>query len=413
MNKIGDFQGDQIVSGEHPGLPNQQIPLWEIGSNVLFEDRGVKPAPGQSNLFVQASSDRVTGMRALYLVIAGVTTPGLIWGTGTKLYRGIAPPNSVDVTRIGGAYTGGPDDQWHIVQFGQTVLATNGKDEVQYLSPAATAVRFQNLSAVSDLPMTFRCKVLWSKGSYVMAFNTDTDPTEVRWCDEDDPTTWTPTATNSARDLFLRDLLSPIIAATDLAGGIIVLGNTQAHFVQFTGAPFFFSEQHLLVGASAVSKNAVVTFDRDAYGFAPDGLWQSDGASLTQISTPSVHKYIYQDLLDAARQDQVVCWADANNVQIYWSFPTKDGIGKTVSYDRKQQLFAFHDYWRTAATQGGPWLFPITGSSSGGVFGQGGGQGAVTGEAKPVTLTLTQRLGLGYGRGSYGGLGYGGSLVVS
>lgn len=408
--RIANLKGQIIVSGQHPGLPPQQIPLWETGGNVLFEDMAVKPAPGQSSLFVPLSNSRVTGMQALHLFLSGVLTPGLVWGTKTKLYYGVDPPNTVDATRAAGDYTGGDDDLWVFAQFGQAVLATNGKDKVQYLAPAAT--QFVDIDTVSDLPTTFRCRTLWVKEAYVLAFNTDNDPTEVRWCTEDDLTVWTPAAANSARDIQLRDLFSHVTAVADFADGIIVCGTTQAHFLRFIGAPFYFGAQHLIEGAGAVSRHAVVTIDRIAYGFGPDGIWETDGATLNQISAPAVHKYIYEDVYDATRPEQVVSWTDEDNVQVFWSFPTKDGLGETISFDRRQRVWCSHSYWRTAASRGGPWLFPVLGSVTGGIYGQGGGQGEVTGDPRPVGISLAMSITTGYGDPGYGGLGYGGSITV-
>lgn len=407
MERLGKVEGELVVSGEHPGLPNQQIPLWEIGSNVLFDAQAVRPAPGQLTLFVQPDTERVTGTKTLYLEIAGIIIPAVVWGTRTKLYVGVTPSTPIDATRlVGGPYTGTYDDTWSFVQFGQAVLATNGKDEVQYLAPGA--VNFVDLSGPSDLPNTFRCRLLANTSAYVLAINTDNADYEVRWCDEDDPLTWVPTATNSARDLQVRSIGSPIAAVELFATGHILVGSDRAEFLQFIGPPFFFGTDSLVQGAAAISKNAVITFDRVAYGFGPNMIWESDGASLREISAPSVKAHIFEELYDQTRAEQLICWCDPDNTEIFWSFPTLGGQGKTVSYNRTQRLWAMHAYWRTAASRAGLWFFPITGSPTGGIFGQGGGTGQVSGNQSPIGLSEFGVISAGYGSLRYGNLAYGG-----
>jgi len=409
-DKLASVKGQIIVSGVHPGLPPQQIPLWEQSGNVLFEDLAVKPAPGQSALFVPLANSRVTGMQALSLFLSSVVTPALVWGTKTKLYYGVTPPTTVDATRAAGDYTGSDDNLWVFAQFGQAVFATNGVDKVQYLAPGTT--QFVDIDTVSDLPTTFRCRLLWVKEAFLIAFNTDNDPTEVRWCSEDDFTVWTPAAANSARDIQLRDLFSHITAVADFADGMLVCGTTQSHFLRFIGAPFYFGQDHLIQGAGAVSRRAVVTIDRIAYGFGPDGIWETDGATLNQISAPAIHKYVYEDAYDDTKPEQVVAWTDQDNTQVFWSFPNKSGSGETISFDRRQRVWSMHEYWRTAAALGGSWLFPILGGVTGGVFGQSGGQGNVTGESKNLGASLAMTIGTTYGHPGYGGLGYGGAITV-
>lgn len=411
MEKIAQAGPDAIVSGQHPGLPNQSIPLWRRGSNVVFEDRAIKPAPTEQVLFVGLSAGRVTGLKALYQFSAGVTVPAALWGTRTSLFKGVTPPTTTNVSRlVGGPYTGLDSDLWSIVQFGQALLATNGKDEVQYLAPAG--LNFVNISTVSDLLNTFRAKILMVNGPYVLAFNTNNDPSEFRWCDEDNPLVWVPAATNSARDIQIRDLLSDIVAVVDFAEGLMVCGRTQAHYVTFVGPPLFFAQDHMIEGAGAVSIHSVLAFDRIAYGFGPDGIWETDGSTIHYISVPSVHRHIYEDTLDKTRLSEVISWADPDNVLLFWGYPTKDGRGTTISYNRQLKLWSLHDYWRTAASEGGPWQFPLTASSAGNVYGQQGGAGAVVGNSAPVHMDTVMTFDTTYGHPGYGGLGYGGTFQI-
>lgn len=400
--KLLDAEGDIIVSGVHPGLPNKRVPLWARSSGILFEDGAVKPAPGQSPLFAKLHFHRGNGVIATTGLFAGQgeSDPGLIWATQYEIYAGFEVPSCYIASRETPAYTGAPGDQWSFVQFGRIVLGTNGVDEVQYLAPDATY--FVDLSTVSDMPSTFRCAILAKLGAYIIAFNTDNSSTEYRWCSEDDVTVWIPAATNSARDMQIRELNSAIVAVVPFASGLAIVGRNAIRVTAFVGPPFFFPNNHLLGNIGATSKGSVVESGRIIYGFGPDGIWATDGTGFEYIDQPSMHKYVYDETYDVDRSEEVVTWADADNNMIYFSYPSIDGLGKTVGWDFRQKLWSQFDFWRTAATTGETWQIPITLDDRGNIWGQGvRGQPSV-GDPTPMAMRDGQIYVWGFGYMGYG-----------
>lgn len=404
--KILEAKGQAVVSGQHPSLPNQQIPLWEKGNNVLYEDLAVKPAPGQQMIFAKQNSLPVLG----YLSGQSAGVPWLVWGDREKLWRGDTPPDTDEVTRAAGVYTGTDDDPWSFAQFGEAILATNGVDEIQYYPPGGPD--FVNFSSVSDLPNTFRAKILRNIGAFILAFNTDNDSAEYRWCDEDNVLVWTPTPQNKSRDILIRDMKSDIVAVEELGEGLFIAGRQQAHYTQFAGPPFFFPNRHLVNGVGAIGQKSVVVVGRNIFGFGRDGIWRTDGSGIAYIDDPSMHKFIYTDTLDKALIHRTVAWEDSDNNIIYFSFPRKGGGGFTVGYNYNLGIWSMHDYWRTAADSGSTWGQPITGDAFGNVWAQGIGNLPISGEPKPLLLNSSAGLQSGYGRMGYGRTGYGGAWDI-
>ena len=275
-----NVKGEILQSGVFPGLPNQQVPLWKQANNFVFKEASAKVSGAHLPLFDKGSSLAGLGV----LPVNNTGSPALVWGSREALYRGLVSPVTVDVTRVAGAYTGTDSDTWSIVQFGQSILATNGIDEIQYLVDVATTANFVNLSSVSDLRADFRCKILVSTGAYILAFNTDNTNTEYIWCTEDDLTVWLPNAGNSARDIQVRDLGSDIVAVTELGALNLIYGRDQVHIFAFTNAPIYFPNEHLIDGIGAVSKHAIVQVGRQHFGFGSNGLFTMDGSSFEYIS---------------------------------------------------------------------------------------------------------------------------------
>jgi hypothetical protein len=315
-----------------------------------------------------------------------------------------------DSIGIGGRYTGGDLDRWSIVQFGQSVLATNGVDPVQYLADISTGVFADINSAGGDLSSSFRCKILQKLGPYIIAFNTDNDNTEARWCTEDDVLTWTPVASNSARDINLRDMNSSIKAVTEFGNSLMVIGHNRAHIFQFLGPPFFFGAQKLIDGIGAVSSNAVTEGGRLIFGFGPNGIWLTDGQIKEYIDEPDIHSFIYEgdNKYDALRAALTCTWYDARDDEVYFSYPTVDGFGFTVSFNPSLQVWAMHDYWRTAAGAGELWDAPGLLDSNGNVWIQSETGTGSSFEFSPIGVGDILGITLGWGEGGYGEQGYSG-----
>ena len=403
MAKIAEFKGEIIHSGMHPGLPAQQTPLWSGGNNMIFADQSVKVAPTQSPLYEKLSALPGTG------ILAGNNdgVPALIWGTTTRLYRGKIQPGTADVTRLAGDYTGSASDLWSFVQFGQSVLATNGVDAIQYLANIDTSDNFVDIDTVSDLHVDFRCKILRKTAAFVVAYNTNNITTEYRWCDEDDVLTWTPVAENKSRDLNIRELASHIVSVVELGRTHIVYGHDQAFIVQFTGVPYYFGHQHLLNGIGAVGKHSIVSVGRRNFGFGPNGIFVVDGASYTYVDTPSIHKHIYEDNYDSSRAEETITWADANEQIAYFSFPSLDGAGLTVGLNWRTGGWAMFDWYRKAASGGGMWKHPVMIDQVGQTWIQSASSAPYTSSGVPIGISdemgfISHYGELGYGNPSYG-----------
>ena len=407
-DKIFEAKGEIIQTGVFPGLPNQQIPLWKDSNNIVYKDASAKVAGAHEPLFDKGSARAGTGILAL----DNAGAPALVWGDSEALYKGLTKPTTIDVTRVSGAYTGTDDDLWHFVQFGNTLFATNGVDPVQYMAsisdPASKFVDLDTVSDIATVDADFTCKLLSATGAFILALNTHNLDSEYIWCSEDSQLNWVPSAGNSARDIQIRELNSDIVAVVDMGKLRILYGRDQLRVLGFVGSPFYFSDEHLLDGIGAVGKYSVTAVGRKHYGFGSNGLFVMDGSTFSYIDDPSMHKYIYQDNYDKAKQARCVTWADMNEGMVYFSFPTLDGSGLSVAFNDRTGAWATFDWYRTAASTGGLWGHPVMVDASGGIWLQSSSSAAFTTPGNPVALIDFIDYQAGYGIGGYGQGGYGG-----
>ena len=366
-----------------------------------------KVAPGQTPILQKLSGNLGNGI----IAIDDEGTAALLAGDRLALYKGIqgsASPVIENVTRIsdGAKYNGTDQDTWSFVQFGQTALATNGIDEVQYLADFATA-KFVNLDGISDLPGSFRAKSLAKLGPFIIALGTDQDNTEVRWSDEDDPFVWTPLATNKSRDINLRELDSDIVTGVEFGNSLLIFGRGKVQIFQFLGPPFFFGARPLIEGLGAVSKQALAVVGRFIYGFGPNGLFITDGSTVEYIDEPAIHQYIFEQKYDPRFEEYVTVWHEPNDVEVYFSFPTSATSGETVSFNPKSRVWSQHNYWRTSASSGGLWNNAILADNDGNIWAQGPvipvGSGGI-----PVGMSWEADFTIGFGMGGFAMPGFGG-----
>lgn len=410
MQKLATLR--ELGSGQHPSIPNDDVPLWADGSNVIYKKDAVTPVPGQFIMFPKPELAKVSGV--VELLVDGVQN--LFFGTLTALYRWkTGDVAATDVTRAAGAYVGTSEETWSIVAWGEDVAATNFIDKVQVWNKASAA-NFVDLDTVSDLSTDFRCEILDVEGPFLFGYSykdTGFDNNEAfLWCDEDDRTVFTATATNLAGDLTIRNLNSPIKCVVELGQFKAVYGLNQLHVVSFIGAPLVFRRDHLMNEIGAFGKASVVSVDKMNYGIGPKGLFETDGTQSNYIDTPAIHDFIYDNINKDAAFKAVV-WADTANSMIYFSYPSSAASENdtTVGFNYKNRTFSLPEFFRTAASSAAVFDFPITADANGSVYQQGVAGFAPSASDKPMTLVADTVLKLGYGEGGYGELGYGGERI--
>lgn len=409
---------EAIASGLHPSLPQDQVPLWVDGRNIVFREKSVQPHPGQFVLLNKISPS--PGLGVIELEVGGV--PNLFWGTDQQLFRfatSFNPPDADDVSSA--TYNGllnatstSRATRWSFAQFGIWVIGVNGKTSPQ--DPPQifkTGPNFANWNVQSKFTYA---EIVRTIGPFVLVFNTSNGQNIVEWSDglSDDPEIWTPLAANSAGDLFIRGMPSPILCVQPLGQGQGVYATDGLWIVEFIGAPLFFRANKLLEGIGAFGKDSVVSVEKLHYGMGPRGFFRTDGITFEYIDDPSIHDFVYQNL-NRSQASKAIAWDDSSQGLVNFSYPqtgqTNNSI--TVSFNYRERNWSILDFARSAAISGSVFDFIVTIDRFGNVYQQAIESFAPSEAALPMTLVATARLKGGYGKFGYGQGGYGGEWVVN
>jgi len=397
--KLADFRGQQVMAGLTPSLPPTEAGLFIDGKNVLFAEGSVQPSPGQRLYIPKVEAAPIRGM--LEIMDA---EPTLYFATLAKLYRYAL--GDAAATELASGFTGllhetssSPATIWSMESFGKWLLATNGIDTPRIYKGATVDV-------LTDAPA--KIQIFAKLQQHVLGFNTDLNENEVVWCSADAPEVWTATTTNSAGDLILRDMGSPIKAAKALGDMIAVYGQDSIHAVYYTGYPFYFGQRKLLANAGAVGKAAVADVDRMHFVFSGKYIYVTDGTQVQPIDGP-IHDYVYDDL-NRDQLSKVVAWhwKTQQVVAFFWPSADSSSLNRGAAYNYANRNWTILGFARSAVSDASIFGFALAGDDSGNLYIQDLEGTPPQADPEPLTLigqaTITVGAGMnGAGQGGAGG----------
>jgi hypothetical protein len=154
----------------------------------------------------------------------------------------------------------------------------------------------------------------------------------IRFSDQEDINTYTPTATNTAGTQRLADG-SQIRGAIRGRDAIYIWTDTSLFTQRFVGQPFTFAFSQVGTNCGLVGQNACVEVDGAAYWMSENGFFRY-GGKLESLPC-LVEDHVYDDI-NLASGNQMVS-AGLNNLfgEIMWFYPssTSDVVNKMVAYN--------------------------------------------------------------------------------
>jgi hypothetical protein len=258
---------------------------------------------------------------------------------------------------------------WSMDNWGEDLVCTpGGGDQSIYLwdSSAGTGTR---AAVISGPPSTVN-RILVSEDRHLIAFGAHDgvafDPMLIRWCDQEDYTTWTATSVNTAGDKLLNTG-NQILAAEKARGHIIVLTDTAAWSMQFIGPPFTFGFQQIGDTCGAVGPKCLATVDSLGFWMGDDNFYIFDGT--TQALECPVANHVFDDI-DRTAASNVCATTLKEFNEVWWFYPSNGSqeLDRYVIYNYKDKTWAIGTYERTAAIDRSIFSNPIWSDASGNLY---------------------------------------------
>jgi hypothetical protein len=354
---LGQWGG--TVSGE--AVTSLSGGINAITTTVVLSDASLFPSSGTN--FVQIESEEIS-----YTGITGSTLTGVTRGvrntTAASHSNGATVTNSSDYVAWGEAASGDlviDPGLWSIDNFGDKVIALiHNAQAFEWNSNAANAAATR-ATIISGAPTASRTMLVSTPDRHLVFFGTETtigDPTTqddmfIRFSDQEDINTYTPTAVNTAGTQRLADG-SRIVGAVRGRDAIYVWTDTSLFTMRFIGPPFTFGFAQVGTNCGLIGQNAAIEVDGAAYWLSDNGFFKYSGNLETMICL--VEDYVFDDINTTASQ---LINVGLNNLfsEITWFYPTNSSevVNRSVTYNYMEST-SQRPIWTTGSLARTTWV---------------------------------------------------------
>jgi hypothetical protein len=354
---LGQWGG--TVSGE--AVTSLSGGINAITTTVVLSDASLFPSSGTN--FVQIGSEEIS-----YTGITGSTLTGVTRGvrntTAASHSNGATVTNSSDYVAWGEAASGDlviDPGLWSIDNFGDKVIALiHNAQAFEWNSNAANAAATR-ATIISGAPTASRTMLVSTPDRHLVFFGTETtigDPTTqddmfIRFSDQEDINTYTPTAVNTAGTQRLADG-SRIVGAVRGRDAIYVWTDTSLFTMRFIGPPFTFGFAQVGTNCGLIGQNAAIEVDGAAYWLSDNGFFKYSGNLETMICL--VEDYVFDDINTTASQ---LINVGLNNLfsEITWFYPTNSSevVNRSVTYNYMEST-SQRPIWTTGSLARTTWV---------------------------------------------------------
>jgi|TARA_A100001391_G_scaffold157570_1_gene115850 hypothetical protein len=256
---------------------------------------------------------------------------------------------------------------WSLDNFGEVLVATIFNGETFTWNAGATNARTIRASKTTsnfqttNNPTKSRFTLVSDRDRHLFHFGTETtigtpatqDPMFVRFSNQEDLNTYTPTATNTA-GTFRLDTGNEIRTALQGKDYVFVLTDNAAYVIQFVGPPFTFSVRQVGTNCGCIGQHAASYVNGAIYWMSNEGgFFMYDGTvkALPCLVEDFVFTTQNGDLgLNFNSADVIFSSPNSLYTEVNWFYP-KDGsdqIDRCVTYNYQENVWTTSSLDRTS-----------------------------------------------------------------
>lgn len=221
---------------------------------------------------------------------------------------------------------------WSLDRYGQDLLAmpTGGG---LYRWQRNTANR---AAVVANAPTQGQFMFVTSE-RIIVVLGADNDLMLMKWCDDDDPTIWTPAAANTANSRRLQQG-TRLIAGAMLAQGVnLVWSDTTVYLMQFTASNSIYSTRAIASNCGLIGPGAFTVVDGAAFWMSASTFYMYSG-QLSVIPRSAEIEAIFL-AMHPTQRPKVNCHFNPTFREIWWLYPS------TTSQEPDRYVMVNIDSW--------------------------------------------------------------------
>jgi hypothetical protein len=187
--------------------------------------------------------------------------------------------------------------------------------------------------------------------------STAQDAMLIRWCNQEDYTTWTPTVTNTAGDLRLGTG-SHIVRGVETKRETLIFTDTAVYSMQYIGPPYTFGIQQVSTNTTTSGYNAFAVVEDVVYWMGQNKFYIYTGAS-DELPCP-VKNYVFENI-NQDQLDKVTAAVNSEFNEITWFYPSLSSLenDRYVTYNYAEKAWTYGILARTAWLDRGVLQYPL------------------------------------------------------
>jgi len=257
-----------------------------------------------------------------------------------------------------------PATTWSMDSWGEYLVACSSADgqllewQLGFTTPTKAV-------AITNAPTSCEA-VMTTAERFVFGLGASGNPRKVSWCDQENNTVWTPSATNQAGDFEINSVGS-IKCGKRVRGINLIFTDVDVHVATYIGLPYVYSFEKAGSGCGVISSQAVAAIDTAAIWMSKSGFWVYDGYVKPLVS--DVGDYIFQNI-NYNQSSKVYAVHNSKYGEIIWFYPSSasNENDSYVVYNYREGHWAIGSLARTAGTDRGVFTNPLMISSDGYIY---------------------------------------------
>jgi hypothetical protein len=298
--------------------------------------------PSSGTNFIQVGTEEIS-----YTGVSGNDLTGItraVRGTTRAAHsNGATVKNSSDYVAWGEAASGDlvlEPGMWSLDNFGDKAICLIHDGAVFSWDSSLSNATDTRATIITGAPTASRHMIVSTPDRHLVFFGTETtigdastqDNMFIRFSDQEDINTYTPTATNTAGTQRLADG-SQIMGAIRGRDSILVWTDTALFTQRFVGQPFTFAFAQVGTNCGLVGQNACVEVDGSAYWMSENGFFRYAGKL---ESLPCLVEDFVYNSINLESGNQMVS-AGLNNLfgEVIWFYPETGSavVNRMVTYN--------------------------------------------------------------------------------
>ena len=340
---LGTWGGEEIEAATttlNGALSDDTAGTGGSGTSITLTDASQFPSSGTN--FIQVGNEEISYTGVTDNTLTGITR-AVRNSTRSSHSDGATVTNSSDFVAWGEAASGDlvlEPGMWSLDNFGDKAICLIHDSAVFQWDSSLSTATSTRATIISGAPTASRHMVVSTPDRHLVFFGTETtigdastqDDMFIRFSDQEDINTYTPTATNTAGTQRLADG-SQIRGAIRGRDALYVWTDTALFTQRFVGQPFTFAFAQVGTNCGLVGQNACVEVDGSAYWMSENGFFRYAGKLESLPCLVEDHVY---DNINLESGNQMVS-AGLNNLfgEVMWFYPTTGSsvVNRMVCYN--------------------------------------------------------------------------------